>query len=525
MAGSPTAPISDGTVAADLGGIDPHDYQRRHAIQATMCLSLVLIVATVSSVNVAIPSLAKSSLNPTDTQILWIVDAYALVFAALLLPAGALGDRFGRKGALLVGLVIFAAASALSSVMDTPEALIATRAIMGIGAALIMPSTLSLLQSVFQPKERAKAIAVWSGFAGAGGAIGPLIGGLLLQHFWYGSVFFVAVPIAAIAFVATAVLAPKSKESNPSPLDPVGAVLSVVGFVGLLFAIIEGPDRGWGDSLVLAGFAVAVFGLAGFIVWERQTADPMLDMQFFRIPRFAMGSLGITFTFLAMFSTFFLLTQYLQYVQGYSPLEAGVRGLPFAATMLIVSPRSADLAAKIGVRRVVGGGMGLLTVGLIMLSFFGLNTPYWYVATCLVIMATGVAGAMSSLSAGIVQSVPMNKTGVGSAVNDSSREVGGAIGIAVVGSIVTGIYRDHLSPSLSALPADVANLARDNVAKALGVADRAVDIVGPEVADQLRDAVRQAFVDGAHVGLRVSAGLVAAAAVVVWVRLNEHHLT
>ncbi|MBI5087542.1 MAG: MFS transporter, partial [Actinobacteria bacterium] len=227
----------------DLGGIDPHVFHRRWLILATMCLSLVLIVATVSSVNVAIPSLAQSSLAPSDTQILWIVDAYGLVFAALLLPAGALGDRFGRKGALLVGLVIFAVSSALCAVMDSANSLIAMRALMGIGAALIMPATLSLLQSSFPPRERPKAIAMWAGFAGAGGAIGPLMGGFLLEHFWYGSVFFVAAPIAVVAFIASSILAPRSKEGGGAALDPIGGALSVVGFSGLLFAIIEGPER------------------------------------------------------------------------------------------------------------------------------------------------------------------------------------------------------------------------------------------------------------------------------------------
>jgi len=501
--------------AADLGGVDPQVHERRWAILATMCLSLVLIVATVSSVNVAIPSLAASELAPSDTQILWIVDAYALVFAALLLPAGAVGDRFGRKGALLAGLVVFAGASALSAVMTSAEGLIAMRAVMGVGAALIMPSTLSLLQSAFAPRERAKAIAVWAGFAGAGGAIGPLLGGFLLEHFWYGSVFFVAVPIAAVALVASAVLAPRSRERVARPLDPGGALLSVIGFGALLYAIIEGPERGWSHPSVLLGFAVAALGLAGFVVYEQHRDDPMLDMHHFRMPRFAMGSVGITFTFLAMFATFFVLTQYLQYVRGHSPLGAGVRGLPFAATMIVVSPRSADLAARLGVGRLVPAGMVLEAAGLLLLSFASIDTPYWYVAVCLVLMAAGVAVAMPSLSSGIVQSVPMHQAGVGSAVNDTTREVGGAIGIALVGSIVTSVYRHRLGDALDALPPQLADLARDNVGAALGVAAAAGEQLGPEAGRALVSEVRSAFVSGAHVGLRVAAAIVLVAAFVV----------
>ena len=505
----------------DLDGIDPKIYHRRWAILATMCLSLVLIVATVSSVNVAIPALAESNLRPTDTQILWIVDAYALVFAALLLPAGALGDRFGRKGALLIGLVVFAAASAACAFMTSANSLIACRAIMGIGAALIMPSTLSLLQSCVPRRERAKAIAMWAGFAGAGGAIGPVMGGLLEANFWYGSVFLVAAPIAAIAFVASAILAPASREATAHRLDLGGSVLSVVGFSALLAAIIEGPERGWTDGLVMAGFVLAAVCLVGFVLYERRVQEPMLDMAFFRNRRFAMGSMGITVTFFAMFSMFFILTQYLQYVQGYSSLEAGVRGLPFAATMITVSPRAPRIAAKLGAKRAVAGGMTVLTVGLLLMSLVQIDTPYWYVAMCLVLVAYGVGSAMPSLSSGIVQSVPMHKAGVGSAVNDTTREVGGAIGIAVVGSVVSSIYRSNASSTIAQFPEELQEVARVNIARALGVVGRLEQTAGAEAAAVLRNDLRQAFVDGTHVALRVSAALVAVGAVIMFVRLPD----
>ncbi len=506
------------------GGIDPKIYARRYGVLATMCLSLVLIVATVSSVNVAIPSLASSKLDPSDTQILWIVDAYALVFAAFLLPAGALGDRFGRKGALLTGLTIFAAMSALCAVMHNANALIACRAVMGLGAALIMPATLSLLQSVFPAHERAKAIAIWSGFAGAGAAIGPLMGGFLLEHFWYGSVFLVAVPIAGIAFVASSILAPRSREGKGAALDPVGSALSIGGFAALLAAIIEGPELGWTDPFVVIAFVVAAVGLVGFVLYERSTREPLLDMEYFRVPRFAAGSLGITFMFLAMFSMFFVLTQYLQYVHGYSPLQAGIRTLPSAATMVIISPRAPKIAAKIGVDKAVGGGMALMGAALLLLSLAGRDTSYWFVAMCLVISSMGVAVSMPSLSSGIVQSVPMHKAGVGSAVNDTTREVGGAIGIAVIGSVVTSIYRSNLKPALALLQPQAAEAARKNVGIALEVANRSEQQIGPQAAEQFRVAVKQSFVDGAHVGLRVSAALVLAAGAVVAYRLRPSQL-
>lgn len=505
----------------ELDGIDPKTFQRRWAILATMCLSLVLIVATVSSVNVAIPSLAESALRPSATQILWIVDAYALVFAALLLPAGALGDRFGRKGALLIGLVIFAGASATCAFMKSSDALIACRAVMGIGAALIMPSTLSLLQSCFPRRERAKAIAMWAGFAGAGGAIGPVLGGLLVENFWYGSVFFVAAPFAIVAFAASAVLAPSSREAVAHRLDFVGSAFSIAGFAALLGAIIEGPERGWSDGLVVTGFVVAFVCLVGFVFYERRAAEPMLDMKFFRNRRFAMGSMGITVTFFAMFSLFFLLTQYLQYVQGYSPLAAGVRGLPFAVTMIAVSPRAPLISARFGAKRAVAGGMGMLVFGLLLMSRIELDTSYWYVALCLVVVAYGVGSAMPSLSSGIVQSVPMHKAGVGSAVNDTTREVGGAVGIAVIGSIVNSIYRSNAASAIGQFPAELQALARINIARALGVLDVLEQQAGAGAADNLRTQVWQAFVDGTHVALRISAAFVAVGAVVMYVRLPD----
>ena len=399
---------------------------------------------------------------------------------------------------------------------------------MGIGAALIMPSTLSMVTCVFPRAERAKAIAIWAGFAGAGGAVGPILGGALIEHFWYGSVFFVAVPIAAAAFAAIAALAPTSKETVATKLDPIGAVLSMVGFSALLFAIIEGPEKGWGSGLVVGAFALAVVGLGAFVAWERRTDDPMLDMRFFGNRRFAMGSLGVTGTFLAMFSMFFVLTQYLQYVRGYGPLRSGVSGLPFAVTMIIVSPRSAAIAGRFGLRNTVVAGEVLLAAGLLLMSTAGLHTSYLLVAVSLVVMAFGVSLATPSLTAGILSSVPMSKAGVGSAVNDTTREVGGAVGIAVVGSVVTSIYRDRLAPALARLEAsgpqgaEAAGQARKSVGRSPAVARALEGASGRPAADQFLDSVHRAFVDGLHVGLRVSAALVLVVAVVLAVRHPAH---
>ena len=281
-----------------------------------------------------------------------------------------------------------------------------------------------------------------------------------------------AAPIAAIAFVAVALLAPSSREGQGAALDPVGAMLSIVGFSALLFAIIEGPEKGWGSATVVIAFALSIIGLVGFVVWEKRQSAPMLDMSLFSNARFAIGSVGITFTFMAMFSMFFVLSQYLQYVRGYSSLKSGVSGLPFAFTMILLSPRAVKIAARLGVRWAIVLGLGLVSLGLFLFSTVSGSTAYLFIALCLVLMAAGMAIAMPSLTSGIMSAVPPHKAGVGSAVNDTTREMGGAIGIAVVGSIVSAIYRDEVRPALGALPEPAADQILRSVGRAEGVIAR-----------------------------------------------------
>ena len=514
---------------AATGGIDPRIHNRRWAILGVLCLSLVLVVAAVSSVNTAIPSI-RTQLEPTDSQLLWIVDLYAVVFAGLLLPAGALGDKFGRRGALQMGLVVFGAASVLASQAGSPLQLLVFRGLMGVGAAFIMPSTLSLLTSVFPPQERSKAIAIWTGFAGAGGVIGTLMGGLVLNSFWWGSVFFVSVPIALLAVVLVTIMCPSSKEEVARPLDPIGSLLSVVGFASLLYGIIEGPEKGWGSIHSAGAFALAVVALGGFVAWERRTDEPMLDMKFFAIRRFGIGSLGVTFVFLAMFAMFFMMSQYLQSVRGYSPLRSGFATLPFAATMIFLSARGPSLGARFGSKKVVSAGFVILPIGLLALSFMDESKPYWYVALCLIVMAVGPALAIPTLSSGIVLSLPLDKAGVGSAVNDTTREVGGAVGIAVLGSILSSQYRSGMKPALSQLPADaveVAAAARRGLGPLAGLIAAAPGV--PALNDrlpQLQALYQRAtheFVVGMQVGFRVAAAamVLVAVAIVVWYPNDE----
>lgn len=451
----------------------------------------MLIVASVSALNNAIPAIQKA-IEPTQTETLWIIDAYALVFAGLLLPAGALGDRYGRKGALLAGLGLFALAAIAAASSDSPNQLIALRGVMGVGAAFIMPATLSTITVIFPPEERAKAIAIWAGFAGAGGALGSLASGLLLEWFWWGSIFFVNVPLVLLAAIPIMAIVPTSRDDERRPLDLPGAVLSIIGFTSLVFAIIEGPEKGWSSALVVGAFAVAVAALTTFVLWELRVTHPMLDPRNFRNRKFALGSLTITNGFMVMFGSFFMLTLYFQFVRGDSPLAAAVRILPFPATMIFVSPRGPRLAAIIGNRQIVALGQTITAVAFFLFAFLSPDTPYWYVAAGMVIAASGMALMMPTATTSIMSALPAHKAGVGSAVNDTSREVGGAVGIALMGSLISTGYRNGLGGVTDGLPADAAEAVRDGIPGAFQVS-RQIGGVGGE---NLFAVASEAFTDG-----------------------------
>jgi EmrB/QacA subfamily drug resistance transporter len=489
-------------------------HPRRWLILGILCLCLVLVVASVSSLNVAIPSIQRQ-LGASQSQLQWILDAYALVFAGMLLPMGALGDRYGRKWTLLTGLVLYGAAAVLASRSTSPDQVIANRAVMGVGAALIMPSTLSLMTSVFPPRERPKAIAVWAGFAGAGGAIGVVSSGLLLRWFWWGSVFFVTVPIIVIALVLIAPIVPNSSDSDKRPLDVLGSGFSMCGLFALIYALIEGPVRGWSDPVVVGGFVLAIVLLASFVKWELRARFPMLDPRLFHIRRFAVATATITNLFLVMFAMFFVTTQYFQFAKNYTPLAAGVAVLPYATTMIIVAPRGPRLAARISVRRTIVLGQILVATGAAGLFFIRPGTPYVFSALTIALMACGSGLAMPSSTASIMTSVPMNKAGVGSAVNDTTREVGGAIGIAAIGSIAASVYRHYLGSALDVLPAATRGRAHDNAGAAVQIAKASAPA---NQLESLLDSIRSAFTRGMNVAMLVSAviALLGAAVTARW---------
>jgi EmrB/QacA subfamily drug resistance transporter len=470
------------------------DYERRWWTLGVLCLSLVMIVVANASLNVALPTLVKD-LHAGASSLQWIVDAYSLVFAGLLLTAGSLGDRYGRRLALNGGLLIFGGASGLAAFAHSSSQLIAARAVMGVGAALVMPATLSVLAHVFPPAERRKAIAIWAGFAGVGAALGGVTSGWLLQHFWWGSIFLTNVAVVAIALVAGAFLIPSANEDHEPALDPVGALLSIAGLGSLVYAIIEAPGRGWLSPSTLVAFLIAAVILVAFARWELSSPEPMLDLRFFRNPQFAAAASSITLVFFVMFGMIFVMTQYLQLVLGYSPLGAGVRMLPWAVVYMISTRRSARFVERFGQRLVVSWGLVVVAAGLAVLALSGLQADYPLLALSLVVSAAGMGMVTAPSTGAIIVSLPLNKAGVGSAVNDTTRELGGALGVAVMGSLVASLYRGDLPAS--------AHAARTSLGAGL---EAAATLPGPAGA-ALAHAARAAYVHAFDITMLVAVGV------------------
>ena len=478
-------------------------YERRWWTLLVLSLSLLVISLDNTVLNVALPTLADD-LGATSGQLQWIVDSYVLVFAGLLLTAGALGDRFGRRRALRIGLGVFLLGSIAATVADSPAMLIASRALMGVGGAFIMPSTLSVLTNVFPAEERPKAIGIWAAVSGLGIAIGPVVGGFLLEHFWWGSVFLINVPIVVAALALSWPLVPESKDPRPSKLDPFGAALSIAGMTTLLWAIIEaGGERGWGDAAVLSSFGLAAALLAAFAVWELHTPSPMLNVRLFRDRRFTASSASIALVFFALFGTIFFLTQYLQSVLGYAPLKAGEAILPVSVGLILAAPLAAKLMVRHGTRFVVAGGLALVAASLVLLSTAEVGTGYGLIGAVMVGMGFGMGLAMTPATEALMSALPKEQAGVGSAMNDTVRQVGGALGVAVLGSLLASQYRGDMETAVSGLPAETSDAATDSVGNAVGIAER----VGGGAGDALQAAAQGAFVEAMSSTVLVAAAV------------------
>jgi EmrB/QacA subfamily drug resistance transporter len=489
-------------------------YARRWKTLAVLAVSLAIIGLDNTILNVALPSL-QEEFDASPSTLQWIVDSYMLVFAGLLLTAGTIGDRFGRKLALQTGLVLFGGASLAVLFVDTSGQLIAVRSVMGVGGAMIMPATLSIISNVFPREERAKAISIWAAMASIGVGLGPLFGGLLLEWFDWSSVFLLNVPVAAVALLLGFFLVPESRDPKPGAFDFGGVALSIVALVSLVYGIIEAPDAGWTSASTLGWFGVAIAFGAGFVAWELRRKEPMLNLSFFRNPRFSVASLGIGFASFSMFGAIFALTQFLQDAMGYSALEAGAAMSPIAIGLVAGAGSSVKLQAKAGTTPIVTAGLAGLGVVLSMALLWTHDMLYWPLAPWFFFLAFFMGWVMGPATGAVMSAVPEEKSGVASAMNDVTRQVAGALGTATIGSLITSLYGSNVSDSTGTLPHGVAIAAEDSVGAAQAVASQLPLAEGARLAD----AASSAFTDALGIGFGVAAAFALLAAVFVKRRL------
>jgi EmrB/QacA subfamily drug resistance transporter len=486
--------------------------RQRSAVLRVMCLALMMVVGAVASLNVALPEIARST-GASQAQLQWVVAAYALAFAALLLPAGALGDRIGRKPVLASGLAIFGLASVAAIFLNGPGQLIALRGVMGVGAAMIMPVTLSVITTVFPPQERGKAVGTWVGVAADGGVLGLLASGVLLQWLPWQSIFVFNAVLAAVALLGTLAVIPATRDARPPRLDLVGTLLSATALGSLVFGIIEGPERGWGEPATFVAIALGVVGVLAFVLWELRRREPMLDPRHFARRGFAAGTLSISIQFFAAFGFLFLALPYLQLVMGYSPLQAAGALVPMALVVIPLSRKAPAIAAKVGVRVAGATGLSLMALGFAVLSTLEVGSSYLHFLAGLLPFGAGMALAGAPATTAIVASLPRSKQGVASAVNDVSRELGGALGIAVLGSLMNGVYRSEMADSTAILPAGVGERARGSLVAAQQIGEQA----GPQ-GQQLVLHAETAFLNGFAQGLVAGAAVLLVGALFVAVR-------
>jgi EmrB/QacA subfamily drug resistance transporter len=489
--------------------------QRKPFILTSLLLAAFVVNLDTSIVNVALPTLVRD-LHASTSMLQWVVDAYTLVFASLLLAAGSLSDRVGRKGMLLAGLAVFGLASLAGGLTTTSGQLIAARCVMGLGAAMIFPATLSLISNVFTERgERAQAIGLWGASVGAAFALGPLAGGWLLEHFSWASIFFAMAPVAAIAAALIALAVPTSRDPQAPKTDRLGVLLSTAGIGLLTYTIIEAPSQGWGSARTVVGFAVAAGLLGAFIAWQSRAAVPLLDVGLFRNLRFTAASGSVTLVFFALAGFIFMITQYFQFMKGYGPLSTGVRLLPVASSVAVTSVLGTKLAVRYGTKLVVVTGLLLLVGFFTWVSTYSAGTSYLEIAASMVVGGTGTGFTSAPATEAIMGVVPKAKAGVGSAVNDASRLVGATLGVAVIGSVYNSLFSSRLSASLPAdVPAPAAQAAHSSIGAALEVAHRTATAGHPAMGAQVQEVASSAFFSGLSGGCLVAAAVSAAGAII-----------
>lgn len=489
-------------------------YRMRWWTLAVLSASLLIIIVDDTIANVALPTLQRE-LGASASALQWIVNSYILVFGGLLLTMGTLGDRFGRRRFLLLGFLVFGASSLYGAFGGSAAELIVARSAMGIGGAMIMPSTLSVIIDVFPRNERVRAIGIWAGVAHLGIPLGPVLGGWLLERYWWGSVFLINIPIVVAILVTGWLLVPESRHPSPPRADLLGMMLSTASLASLLYAIIEAPGSGWSSGEVIAGLGLAVIAGIGFLRHERRAPKPMLDLRLFGNARLKWGTIAITLAMFALAGLTFDLTQFLQIVKAYSPLEAGLRILPLVIGFGLAAHIGHHLVRRVGTRWTVAGGLGAIAVLLLAFAQVEPTTAYWLLGSGLLLIGIAMGTVFIPSTDAVMAAVPEANAGLGSALNDTSRQVGAALGIGVLGSLTNALYSAQIADSLTGLAPNVAALAERSVGAALQVADG----LGGEAGSALHRAAIAAFTDGFTLAMLVGAGLLSAGAAIVWRRL------
>ncbi|SDC13699.1 drug resistance transporter, EmrB/QacA subfamily [Geodermatophilus telluris] len=517
-----TAPERDRTAA---GGEERPGYARRWWVLATMTVCLLVVITGNTTLNVAIPTLQRE-LGATQGELQWAVDAYIVVFAGLLFSWGVVGDRIGRRTVLLVGLGVFATGSVLAAFSDSPLELIAWRAVMGVGGAAVQPTTLAVITNVFPPAERGRAIGIWAATAGLAVAGGPLASGAVLTHFWWGAIFLIGVPVALLGVLGTLAFVPESRDPDPGRLDVPGVLLSIAALAGLVYGIIHGGSGvGWTTPGVLVPLLGGAALMVLFVWLQRRSAHPALDVSLFRLPAFSAAAVALGLNFFALMGATFYLVYYLQGARGYDPLQSGAALIPVALGMAVMAPRSSRLAERHGAKAVCAGGFALITLSFLGFQLLDQDAPLWLLLTTLSVQGLGMGAVMAPATESIMSVVPREKAGAGAAVNNSVRQVGGALGVALLGSVLASAYAADIGRQVDVLPAALRDEARSSIAATLEMARAtaaqaraAGDEEAAAAAEGLVEPAREAFVSAMHLTAvgTAAASSVAAVVVLVW---------
>lgn len=494
----------------------PAGYERRWWVLGTMIVCLLMVIMGNTILNVALPTLQRE-LGATQGELQWAIDSYILVFAGLLFSWGVIGDRIGRRKVLLAGLTIFAVGSVLAAFSDSALELIGWRALMGVGGAAIQPATLAVITNVFPAGERGRAIGLWAGASGLAVAGGPLAGGLVLEHFWWGAVFLLGVPVAVLGAVGVLTVVPESRDPDPGRLDVLGVLLSIAALVGVVYGIIRGGSEGWGELQTWGPLAGGVVLLVVFIWWQRRTPHPALDVSLFRNPAFSAAAGALALNFFALQGATFYLVYYLQGVRGYSPLESGAALVPVALGIALTAPRTSRLAERFGAKAVCASGFALIALSFAGIQLLDADAPVWLVLADLALQGIGMGAVMAPATESIMSVVPREKAGAGAAVNNAVRQVGGALGVAILGSVLATSYANRLGDDVQALPAGARDQAGESIIATLSaVAD--AEAAGGETAAAAAavvDPAREAFVGAMHLTAVGTAGAAVIATIVV----------